>query len=320
MRAAATTLGDRLAQVLTYRYLVLIPLVCFNFHVGHMERQSPYLTDNDFAELDFKDRFSLAFELTKSYGLRLFAVLFIVGILITGYAVFLLNMLGTGTIAMPVDGGQFNGDPSSILFGVLLLFILGFFIIPFLGVGIKFLALHYVMGEEPESVVATILAPANRLGFFLICFFLWFATYIGFVIFSAVIEMVPWLGKLISFLLALFYYLVNNCASSYMADRGLYKGDMTDPVKAVSDPFRFVYGRFKAWSGALLVVLMIFFLPGVLVGFGYGMVEGDNYFGLGLMAVGGLLMIFVAVFDIFMMIITYKHTSFTGGRLSDLFE
>lgn len=285
-----------------------------------MERQAPFFTDNDFAELDFKDRFRLAFELTKSHGLVIFALLFVFALLIAGYVFFVFKVIDIQALARLARGVDFGMSIGPIIFGLFLFFILVFLIMPFLGLGLRHLALYYVMGEEPESVMAAVLAPARRWGFFLICFLLWFAVYIGFIILSSVIEFVPLLGQVISLLLATFFYLVRDCAISYMADKGLYKKDMTQPLMAVSDPFSLVYGRLQTWGVALLTIFIMYFVPGILIGFGYGINKVSFIFGLALMAVGALLMIVVTIFHVFFMLITYKHTSFTDDKLQDIFQ
>lgn len=285
-----------------------------------MEKQAPFFTDNDFAELNYKDRFRLAFELTKSHGLVIFALLFVFGLVIAGYFYFVFKVIDIQALAKVAAGVDYSINPGSVIFGVFLLFILLFIIMPFFGLGLRHLAVYYVMGEEPEGVVAAALAPAKRWGFFLICFLLWFAVYIGFIIISSVIEIVPLLGQVISLLLAAFFYLVRDCAFSYMADRGLYKNDMTNPHLAVSGPFSLVYGRLQTWLGALLTVFLMYFVPGVLIGFGYGINETSFIFGMAFIAVGTLLMIAVAIFHVFFMLITYKHTSFTDDKLQDFFE
>lgn len=282
-----------------------------------MERQAPFFTDNDFTELNFKDRFRLAFELTKSHGLMIFAILFVFALLIAAYAFFTFKVINIHNFT---SMAAFSVNPGPIILGIILFFILVFIIMPFFGLGLRHLALYYVMGDEPESVVAAVLAPAMRWKFFLICFLLWFGVYIGFIILSSVIEFVPLLGQVISLLMAALFYLVRDCAISYMADRGLYKQDMTNPRIAVSDPFSIVYSRVQTWIGALLTVFMMYFLPGILIGFGYGINETSFIFGLAFMAVGTLLMIVVAIFHVFFMLVTYKHTSFTDGKLQDFFE
>ena len=286
-----------------------------------MDKQTPYLSDADFAQLNFGDRFSLAKELTKGYGLKIFLVMLVIGLVLTAYAGFTINMLGVDAATLLRPGQGQISYASTMPFGLLLLFILAFAIIPFFGVGLKNVALHYILAAEPVRLTSTVLAPLNRLSFFLICFFLWFVAYIGFQIISLFLGVIPGIGAPLIFILSIFYYLINNCAISYMADRGAYQQNMVDPIKAVTEPFKIVCHNLPAWIGALAMMFLLFLIPGVLVGFGGRLMQSSGSdLGWILVAIGGLVMVPIAVFDIFFMTITYKHTSGRKLGVSEVFE
>jgi len=281
--------------------------------MNNMPSSSAYLTDNDFGHLSYFDRFSLAKELTKAYFLTLFVPLLLLGIFIISYGALAISMMSltpemlTGT--QPYD---LNADPGKVLLGSALLLSLFFFILPFLGVGLKNLILHYIYGQEPESVTNAILKPGSRIVFFLICFILWFVINVAYQFFSLVLGAIPVLGFLVTLVATFFYHMVSNCSYSYMADRGLHKGDLTEPVKVISDPLKIVLAYKRVWAAAYLTIFMMFLLPGFLIGAGFSFIKiGGGLFTPGiLMAVlGGLGMVLIMIFDLFFMTITYKHTS-----------
>lgn len=282
------------------------------------ENSSPVLSDSDFSRLTMGERFSLALALSRGYGPALLKLLGVLGFIFLVYVSIAARLMDLNPQMLlefsRAGSAQTVQDPSGLFWaGSLMLLALGFFLAPFAGVGLKNLVLLYLEGREVDSIWAAFLEPARRLSFFFFCFALWFAVDLGYQFLSQVLGAIPGLGTILLLMATLVYSMLKNCAMTYMADRGLRRGDLNEPAKAVSGPVRIIQDKFQDWVLAYLVMIGLFLIPVALTGLGlYNLSAGRLPAGALLLAGGLALTLAVTVFDLFFMAVTYKFAS--GGR------
>lgn len=265
------------------------------------------LDDGDFAQLSLTDRFSLAKALSKSYWQALAFPMLAIGLIVltTGACCLSLMNLSPEILAglRPYEPG---GNPAAILFGSIMLLALIFFIIPFLGLGVKNLALCYIYGTEPKSVLAAMMEPGSRLGFFSVCFLLWFGVNLVYQVVSVILGSLPVLGLLMVLVVAVFINMAGNCSTAYMADQVLHKRNLISPIKTVVEPIRLVWLEKSAWVLSYLLVFCLLFIPSFIIGLGVGFINGGVLSAWILIGLGVVLIMPIMVFNIFLMAITYK--------------
>ncbi|MDL2260505.1 hypothetical protein LJB99_06520, partial [Deltaproteobacteria bacterium OttesenSCG-928-K17] len=293
-----------------------------------MSWNSPVIDDRDFSSLTFMDKFSLAFALTRSYGVKVLGA--VLGISLgVGLLVGLFVVLFAG--AASTSGGSFDSfGPIAVLLTlvlVLVALVVMLLVLPMLGIGLKYMVLHYVNGEEPEGgLMGALGAPWSRLGLFVLCMLLLFAVNMAVQMVLSILGIIPFLNILLVPPLYILYYMFYNCSVTYMADRGLYRGDMTDPTHAIAGPLKIIKNNFKIWICSYLAMMAIYLPSLILVVVGSIFMNSSAALGLIVMLAGIILVLPVSVFDLFFMTVTYKQTSIIeentngAGNLPRVFE
>lgn len=287
-----------------------------------MAWNSAVMTDDDFSRMTFFDKASLALELTKSYGLNILALLLVIALMV-GLVAGVFTALVVASVSGAGSGSLGAGSVVLLILVGLVFFVLMLLVWPMLGISLKLLVLHYVNGDEmPGGVFGAVSAPWSRLGFFVLCLLLWLAVNVAVQMVSSVLGLIPILGFLVLLAIYIFYYMVYNCAITFMADRGLYRADVSDPTRAIVDPFKMIKNNIGLWIGAYLA-MMVLYLPAVILsGLGFYFMEISDNFGLGLicvlLAVASLLP--ASIYDLFFMTITYKQTAIIEENISGIFE
>lgn len=268
-----------------------------------MDPAGPMLSGDDLAALTFSDKLSLSWALCRGYGLTVLGLLLTSGLALGFFLAVGFSQTGlTLATLMEIAGGAVPPDQiAGQLAGLLLLVVVAGLVMQFCLIGLNALVLRYIDNQLPVGAVTVFLSPWARVGPILLCLLPWLGLYFICQIVIGIFGAVPPLRFLVELALSIAYSLASNCATFYIADKILGRGEALPPREAVSRPLEIVRHNPRSWLGAFFFIcaLNIPLLVLAVIGVTRGLT--------GLALVGGIGMTAVSMFALFLFGVTYRQ-------------